>query len=70
MQGITNGFYGNKQYRRTLLAKYYGMPDMFDIMSFIGKVFNYIKNRFYLVRNVWLVIMVISLFVIELGIPP
>lgn len=70
MQTMTRNLFDDKRYRRTIYNPYYGMPDMFDILSFIGKVFDYIKNRFYLVRDVGLVIRGFSPPIKELSVPP
>lgn len=70
MQTMTRNLFDDKRYRRTILSWYYGMPDLNDILSFIGKVFDYIKNRFYLVRNVGFVIRGFSPPIKELSVPP
>lgn len=67
MQTMTR--FDNKLYRR-ILSWYYGLPNLNDILSFIGKVFDYIKNRFYLVRNVGFVIKGFSPPIKELSVPP
>lgn len=69
MQRMKWNPFDNKRYRRTI-SIWYGLPDLNDILSFIGKVFDYIKNRFYLVRNVGFVIRGFSPPIIELSVPP
>ena len=67
MQTMTR--FDNKRYRRTI-SIWYGLPDLNDIQLFIGKVFDYIKNRFYLVRDLGLVIRGFSPPIKELSVPP
>lgn len=69
MQRIKWNPFDSKRYRRTF-SIWYGLPDLNDILSFIGKVFDYIKNRFYLVRNVGFVIRGFSPPIKELSVPP
>ena len=69
MQTMTRSLFDDKRYRRTI-SIWYGLPDLNDILSFIGKVFDYIKNRFYLVRNVGFVIRGFSPPIKELSVPP
>lgn len=67
MQTMTR--FDDKRYRCTI-SIWYDLPDLNDIQLFIGKVFDYIKNRFYLVRNVGFVIRGFSQPIKELSVPP
>lgn len=68
MQRMKWNPFDDKRYRRTISIWY--LPDLNDILSFIGKVFDYIKNRFYLVRNVGFVIRGFSPPIKKLSVPP
>lgn len=62
--------YPNDEWSRRIIKWLYRVPDMSDFISDIGKVFDYIKNRFYRVNKVGFVIRGFPISIIELSVPP
>lgn len=65
---LTKSYFDNKWHR--CIIKWFECPNMADFISYIGKVFDYIKNRFYRVNKVGFVIKGFPISIIVLNVPP